>query len=236
MKTKLCGPALRQIRENFTYTENDIGDDRHLSRFGLNFAVHSYEIENVGHLCAMTLKAFGGIMTMETIVISPMEKDVPLFNMDRVSAFGNDTLLIEVYDTQLEPVPAEAEAKFMELLKRDSAIADVESEPHWYDSIRYPFSYGKKGKGLSEPFKRAQKDYLDTYLKLLAEAPYCDEEAKLAKNREYAEKLVSNKGPAVDTMRNHFGDETMRRVVLQHMYGVAGTQAEHEENEIPEQG
>ena len=236
MKTKLCGPALRQIRENFTYTENDIGDDRHLSHFGLNFAVHSYEIENVGHLCAMTLKAFGGLMTMETIVISPMKKDVPLFNMDRVSAFGNDTLLIEVYDTQLEPVTAEAQAKFMELLKRDSAIADVESEPHWYDSIRYPFSYAKKGKGLSEPFKRAQKDYLDNYLKLLAEAPYCDEEAKLAKNREYAEKLVSNKGPAVDTMRNHFGDETMRRVVLQHMYGVAGTPAEQEESEIPEQG
>ncbi|MBR2654177.1 MAG: hypothetical protein IKD59_06415, partial [Lachnospiraceae bacterium] len=98
-----------------------------------------------------------------------------------------------------------------------------------YDSIRYQFSYAKAGKGLAEPFKRAQKDYLAVYLKLLMEAPNCDEEAKLAKNREYAEKLVSNKGPAVDTMRNHFGDETMRRVVLQHMYGVAGGQEEQEE-------
>jgi len=222
MKTKLVKPALGQIGEIFTFAENDIGDDRHLSRSGLNFAVHSYEIENVGHLCAMTLKAFWGLMTMETIVISPMKKDLPLCNRDRVSAFGNDTLLIEVYDTQLEPLTADAEAKFMKLLERDSALTDVESDPHWYDSIRYPFSYGKKGKGLSEPFKRAQKDYLDTYLKLLAEAPYCDEEAKLAKNREYANKLVSNNGPAVDTMRNHFGDETMRRVVLQHMYGVTG--------------
>ena len=43
MKTKLCGPALRQIGQIFTYTENDIGDDRHLSHSGLNFAVHSYE-------------------------------------------------------------------------------------------------------------------------------------------------------------------------------------------------
>jgi len=228
MKTKLCGPALRQIRESFSYTENDIGDDRHLSHFGLNFAVHSYEIENVGHLCAMTLKAFGGLMTMETIVISPMKKDVPLFNMDRVTAFGKDTLLIEIYDTQLEPLGDEAQMEFKELLDRDSALSDIESEPHWYDSIRYPFSYAKAGKGLEEPFKRAQKDYLDIYLKLLAEAPYCDEEAKLVKNREYAEKLVSNKGPAVDTMRNHFGDETMRRVVLKHMYGVAGGQAESE--------
>lgn len=226
MKTKLCGPALRQIGQIFTYTENDIGDDRHLSHSGLNFAVHSYEIEDVGHLCAMTLKAFWGLMTMETIVISPMEKDVPLFNMDRVSAFGKDTLMVEMYDTQLEPLAEEYAAEFQELLDRDSAIGDVESKPHWYDSIRYPFSYAKAGKGLSKPFERAQQDYLAVYLKLLMEAPNCNEEAKLAKNREYAEKLVSNKGPAVDTMRNHFGDETMRRVVLQHMYGVAGGQAE----------
>ena len=230
MKTKLCGSALRQIGQIFTITENDIGDDRHLSRSGLNFAVHSYEIENVGHLCAMTLKAFWGLMTMETIVISPMEKDVPLFNIDRVSAFGKDTLMVEMYDTQLEPLAAEYEAEFQELLDRDSAISDVESEPHWYDSIRYPFSYAKAGKGLSEPFGRAQQDYLAAYLRLLSEAPACDREAKLAKNREYAETLVANKGPAVDTMRNHFGDETMRRVVLQHMYGVAGGQAEQEES------
>ena len=143
MKTKLCGPALRQIRENFSYTENDIGDDRHLSHFGLNFAVHSYEIENVGHLCAMTLKAFGGLMTMETIVISPMKKDVPLFNMDRVTAFGKDTLLIEIYDTQLEPLGDEVQMEFEALLDRDSALSEIESEPHWYDSIRYPFSYGR---------------------------------------------------------------------------------------------
>lgn len=234
MKTKLVKPALRQIGELFTFSENNIGDDRHLSHSGLNFAVHSYEIENVGHLCAMTLKAFWGLMTMETIVISPMEKDMPLFNMDRVSAFGKDTLVIEMYDTQLEPLGDEVQMEFEELLARDSALSDIESEPHWYDSIRYPFSYAKAGKGLEEPFKRARKDYLAAYLKLLAEAPYCDEEAKLAKNREYAEKLVSNKGPAVDTMRNHFGDETMRRVVLRHMYGVADVQAEPEESEIQE--
>ena len=39
-------------------------------------------------------------------------------------------------------------------------------------------------------------------------------------NREVAENRVSQNGPAVDTMRNHFGEETMRRVVLEHMYGV----------------
>ena len=33
MKTKLCGPALRQIRESFSYTENDIGDE-HLDLLG----------------------------------------------------------------------------------------------------------------------------------------------------------------------------------------------------------
>ena len=157
---------------------------------------------------------------METVVISPTKKDVPLFNMDRVTAFGRDTLLIEIYDTQLEPLGDKVQMEFEELLDRDSALSDIESEPHWYDSIRYTFSYGKKGKGVSKLFDRAQRDYLEKYLKLLGEAPACDREAKMARNREFAETLVSQNGPAVDTMRNHFGEETMRRVVLEHMYGV----------------
>lgn len=220
MQSKLCRHALRQIRETFSYKENYIGEDRHLSHAGLNFALRSYEIEGVGHLCAMTLKAFWGLMTMETIVISPMEKDLPLFNMDRMTAFGTETMLIEFYDTQIEPLSQEIQMEFEDLLERDSEIKDTESEAHWYDELLYTFSYGKKGKGVSKLFDRAQRDYLEKYLKLLGEAPACDREAKMARNREFAETLVSQNGPAVDTMRNHFGEETMRRVVLEHMYGV----------------
>ena len=220
MKTKLCRYALRKVSKEFRVTENDIGPDQHLSRYGMNFATHSYEIEDIGHLCVMTMKAFWGLMTMETVVISPVERDLPLFNIDRVSAFGKETLLIEIYDTQIEPLDADIQESFHALLERDSAVSDVESKPHWYDEIRYPFSYGKAGKGLSQQFERAQKDYLGTFLQALKNAPTCDREAKLEKNREFAEKLVENDGPAVNTMRSLFGEETMKRVVLGHMYGV----------------
>ena len=172
MKTKLCRYALRKVSKEFRVTENDIGPDQHLSR-----------------------------MTMETVVISPVERDLPLFNIDRVSAFGKDTLLIEIYDTQIEPLDADIQATFSDLLERDSAVSDVENKPHWYDEIRYPFSYGKAGKGLSQQFERAQKDYLGTFIKALKNAP-------------------TNDGPAVNTMRSLFGEETMKRVVLGHMYGV----------------
>ena len=208
MKTKLCRYALRKVSKEFRVTEYDIGPDQHLSRYGMNFATHSYEIEDI----VMTMKAFWGLMTMETVVISPVERDLPLFNIDRVSAFGKETLLIEIYDTQIEPLDADIQESFHALLERDSAVSDVESKPHWYDEIRYPFSYGKAGKGLSQQFERAQKDYLGTFLQALKNAPTCDREAKLEKNREFAEKLVENDGPAVNTMRSLFGED--------HMYGV----------------
>ena len=220
METKLCRYALGKVRKGFCVTENEIGSDRHLSRLGMNFATHSYEIEDIGHFCVMTMKAFAGVMAMETIVISPVERDLPLFNIDRVSAFGKDTLLIEIYDTQLTPLDAEIQERFRALLERDSAVSDVESKPHWYDEIRYPFSYGKAGKGLLQQFERAQRDYLEEFIDALKNTPMCDRDAKLKKNREFAEKLVENDGPAVNMMRSLFGEETMKRVVLSHMYGV----------------
>ncbi|MDO4803992.1 MAG: hypothetical protein Q4A32_04135 [Lachnospiraceae bacterium] len=220
MDTVFCNDALRQIRAGFEVSEIDIGKDRHLSKGGLHFATHSYEMGGAGHLCLMTMNAFWGLMRMESVVISPMEKDMPLFNIDWIRAFGKETLLIEIYDTQLEPLAEGTAETFAKLLERDSDLQDAKTKPHWYDAVRYPFSYGKTGKNLTERLKRAGKDYLEVFLRTLAEAPACDLALKSEKNADFALKLVANSGPAVDTMRGKFGEETMRRVVLRHMYGV----------------
>ena len=58
------------------------------------------------------MNAFLGLMKMETAVLSMTGKDVPLLNLDWVRAFGKETQIVELYDTQLEPYPEALLAEF----------------------------------------------------------------------------------------------------------------------------
>ena len=217
--------ATAALGQYFELIPGNIGADAHLSKRGMTFDTKSCEIKGVGHLCVMRMNAFMGLMKMETIVIAPTKVDMPLFNVDWVSAFGTETLIAELYDTQLEPWPEEAQKKFEEIQEEYLDVEDNESGEHWYDSVLYPVSIHKKGKGLTDRFNDAAKDYIDLFAAELAElsepaAGKCPADLKRARVGDFARTLVENDGPAVNMMAKLFGEETMRRIVLKHMYGV----------------
>lgn len=218
--------ATAALGQYFELIPGNIGADAHLSKRGMTFDTKSCEIKGVGHLCVMRMNAFMGLMKMETIVIAPTKVDMPLFNVDWVSALGTETLIAELYDTQVEPWPGEAQKKFEEIQEEYLDVEDNESGEHWYDSVLYPVSIHKKGKGLTDRFNDAAKDYIDLFAAELAElsepaaAGKCPADLKRARVGDFARTLVENDGPAVNMMAKLFGEETMRRIVLKHMYGV----------------
>ena len=218
--------ATAALGQYFELVPGNIGADAHLSKRGMTFDTKSCEIKGVGHLCVMRMNAFMGLMKMETIVIAPTKVDMPLFNVDWVSAFGTETLIAELYDTQVESWPGEAQKKFEEIQEEYLDVEDNESGEHWYDSVLYPVSIHKKGKGLTDRFNDAAKDYIDLFAAELAElsepaaAGKCPADLKRARVGDFARTLVENDGPAVNMMAKLFGEETMRRIVLKHMYGV----------------
>ena len=83
--------ATAALGQYFELIPGNIGADAHLSKRGMTFDTKSCEIKGVGHLCVMRMNAFMGLMKMETIVIAPTKVDMPLFNVDWVSAFGTET-------------------------------------------------------------------------------------------------------------------------------------------------
>ena len=220
-RTELRDSALAELGREFALKKEDLGADAHLSAKGMAFDTESWEIQGLGHLCVMKMKAFLGAMRMETVVIAPTCVDVPLFNLDWVKAFGNETQIAELYDTQLSPWSEECQAEFLRLRDGIAGLPDAPNETaHWYDSILYPCSFHKKGKGMTEQLSRAAEDYLKAYVGQLASALACDEASKRAKVQAFAERLFAEGGPAVDQVTKLFGEQTAKRLILQHMYGV----------------
>ena len=143
----------------FDLVPKDLGEDARRSKRGMTFETKSWEIRGIGHLCVMRMNAFFGLMKMETIVIAPFEADLPLYNADWVKAFGNETQMAELYDTQLEPWPEASQEKFGKIKAAFADLPDAPTGEHWYDSVLYPCTIHKKGKGLTDRFnKLAEND------------------------------------------------------------------------------
>ena len=209
------------LSARFPLRQQDLGADAHLKKKDMAFDTEAYTVEGIGHLCVLRMKAMLGLMKMETVVLSSFQRDMPLLNLDWVSAMGKETQIAELYDVQLQPCPAEFLDAFQRISDRDADLQDYASgKEHWYDAILYPCSYHKTGKGVSGRLSAAAESCIRCFAEQLDAAPSCDPEAKRAKVRTFAETLASRGGPAVDQMTKLFGKETAERLILRHMYGV----------------
>ena len=219
--TDLGAYAQNQLHRSYSLKKKDLGTDAHLSKSGMTFDTEAYEIEGLGHLCVMRMKAFLGLMKMESVIIAPRKVDAPIINADWIRAFGKETQLVEIYDTQLQAWPQAPQEALRRLRDRDADLEDYTSGSHWYDSILYDCSYRKKSRN-SERLNRAAQACLDAYISWLAEAPELDAascEEKAAKVDDFSAKLLSGGGPAVNMFTKLFGPETAARIVRKHMYG-----------------
>ncbi|MBQ6126303.1 MAG: hypothetical protein IJI77_04710 [Erysipelotrichaceae bacterium] len=210
---------LDRLKKEYEVKQLDIGKDAVLSKKGMRFETAAYDVKGLGHLCTMSMKAMMGLMKMETAVLTAQEKDLPLFNLDRIVAMGKNTQLVEFYDSQIKPLSQEAYDGFMKIKETSEKFEDYVSGKRWYDSILYPFTYGQKS-GKEKAFDAVCERYIEEYLKQAKEAEKCDPAKKQEKISAFAEELVSQGGPAVDQFKKLFGEETARRIVLKHMYGA----------------
>ena len=185
---------------------------------GMNFEVWAFHAEGLGHVSAMRASGFFGLMQMDTLIINPTEKDMPLFSYDRVHALGNDTLIYELYDTILDRADLnrveDVKTKYRHLPEHDLG-------EHWYDPIKLAVSLSKKGKkAQSSAFDQCAMEYLEAFLADAQEAPYCDPAGKKEKASVYVEGLLEKGGPSTDVFKKGLGPEKTAELFRKILFGT----------------
>ena len=193
------------ISASYPLTELDCGEYARQKVSGMNFTIRRYRAEGLGSVSTMVASGFFGLMKMDTLIITPTEKDMPLFSYDRVHAMGNDTLIFELYDTLL----GKTDLSHVDQVKKASALLpDHDLGAHWYDSIKLPVSLSKKGKKASTPaFDDCTISYLAAFLKDTKAAAPCEAAPKREKASVYVEGLLTHGGPSTDVFKKGIGEE-----------------------------
>ena len=193
----------------------DVSPWQTFSGKGMKFQLQSYDWEGCACVSYLSMRAFLGLMKMETLICTPYTKDLPIFSYDKIKAFGKKSLLLEVYDTQVESVDLSTMDRVKESYKD---LKDKQPKPAWYDSLRLSPSTFKEG-------PEAQLTQLATsmttaYLNLFPTAHEVDRDVKTAKNRLYVEGLISNGGPAINAVRGMLGDEAAETLFRRFLFGT----------------
>ena len=208
---------LRIIADSYSLTPISVGKFANLKVNGMRFTIYARYAEGLGHVSVMRAKGFFGLMKMDTLMIVPTERDLPLYSYDRIVAMGNDTLIVELYDTLTQPLDlsllGHIKAKFRHLEERDPGV-------HWYDNIKLPESISKKG-------KKAQKDDLEAlaaeHFSAYLHAPakkVADVEKKKELSAKYVDGLLREGGPSTDVFKKALGEEKTAKLFKTVLFGI----------------
>ncbi len=210
---------LDSLKEHFSLKEMEVGEYQKLKAKGMTFSIHQYYAKGLGNVSVMSAKGFFGMMKMNTFIVNPVEKDLPLFSYDRIHAVENDTLILELYDTMLEARELE---KVQEIKDRFADLPKHNLGEHWYDSIKLQESDAKKGRReLTGSFDAYTMDYFQSYINGAKDLSACDSAAKTQKASVYVEGLLSQGGPSTDVFKKAFGIEKTEKLFREILFGIA---------------
>ena len=197
---EILDESLRLLSSNFKIQKLNIKDKNKYKVGPMKFYLQQFSIEGVGNLAIMEGTAMFGLMKMDTMILTPTKKDAPLYSYDRIYALGNDTLIVEVYDTLVENSNETYQKNHQKMIDVKTMYGNDFNHDlgeHWYDSIKLPSSFSKKGKVKRQGqwFDCMFEESLKAYIQLLKEAKECNEVEKKEMNLQYVDGLFNNGGP-----------------------------------------
>lgn len=209
---------LQKISQWYALTEQDAQGFGKLKVNGMQFHIRTFQAEGLGHVSVMSASGFFGLMKMDTLIINPTQRDMPLLSYDRVYAMGNNTLIYELYDTMLENV------EFAPIARVKQSVAhlpDHDLGQHWYDSIKLAVSLSKKGKKVhTAAFDGAAMEYLTAYLQCAETAEACAAEPKRVKASVYVEGLLEHGGPSTNVFKKGIGADKTADLFRNILFGT----------------
>ena len=181
---------------------------------GMTFHLDSFDWNGCACVSHLTMRAFFGLIKMDTLICTPYAKDLPLFSYDYICAFGKRTLLLEAYDTLVKQVDLSA----MDAVKaRYQDLQDKPTKPAWFDKLKLSPTICKTGK--ESRLSALTTDMLTAYLELFSTARDIDCTTKSVKNSAYVEGLIKD-GPTFRVVSKMLGVEQSKILFRRFLFGT----------------
>ncbi len=203
--------VLTELKANYTVTERDPGEYKNIKLYGImNCDVEQYDVEGLGNLCIMRVDAVA--MQMSCIIMTPQDRNLPLFSTDYMYMLGNRIAYLEFYD-----VVEEKDDTYMKLMnslntkhEEYSHLEDASVSEAWYQDLITSGAYKKGTTAQDGELKNILMDSYKLYIdhaKSIEELSEASVEKKLAITKEYTDGLVDKGGISTDVFKQQLGND-----------------------------
>ena len=207
---------LNEIQKSFKLVEIPNDNYHKLKVYGMKFEIKAYDAIGLGRVSIMKAKGLFGLMKMDTLMITPTDKDLPLLSYDRINAMGNDTLIIELYDTLVNTCDL---SPLNEINLMYNHLSNHDLGEHWYDSIKLKESVSKKGKKVNDEYNELTIKYIKAYLGINTNNIE-DKVIKNDKSKTYVDGLLTNGGPSTSIFVKKIGKEKTEELFKNILFGI----------------
>lgn len=208
---------LKEIFSAFEVKEIELGDYKKVKAGPISFTIEAYDVEGFGRVSILKGKAMMGLMKMDTWMITPFYHDSPLFSYDRIKAMGNDTFILEMYDTFKEK---HSYPELLSIKDQHRDFSHYQMKPNWYDPLRLEESISIKEKRKGKELDSLFEEYLKTFVRLVSLDTPMEEKEKKALHKKYVDGLLSRGGPSTDVFVKALGKEKTTDLFENYLFGV----------------
>ena len=206
--------VLAEIRKHFDMKTVECGSYGTMKVSGMKFLVDQYKVNGIGNLCVMRVNI--GIMQMVTLVLTSVERDLPLFSMDYMYMLGNRMSYLEFFDLVLDK--GEKYQTFLSQIagvrKSYDRIADKIPASAWYDAY-WTESIHKQGKKKDDAVLHEMAvKAVDVLMQYAESLPVLDEAAHTEKaklQKIYSDGLVEQGGVSTDAFVKSLGKDATKK-------------------------
>lgn len=186
---------LEEIHKMYQCQRVEIGVFDTVKAEGCTFHTEAYDVQNMGRVTIIEMTGFLKLWKAQSIAITPLDKDAPIFYYHRHRRKGNDVLKIEIINTWLQRRALE---ELSVVKEKYNNIPDVEDKEEWYEEWKLPQTMLKRvKKEEAEALDNLAAEYFHAYMKEVKKSKDCERIEKKEEVEKLAVGLAEQSGMAI---------------------------------------
>lgn len=186
---------LEEIQKVYRCEKVNIGVFDTVKAEGSKFHIEAYDAKDLGRVTIVEMTGFLKLWKAQSMFVTPLDKDAPIFYCHRHGRKGNDVLKIEIINTWLKRSTLE---ELDAVKEKYSNVPDAEDKEEWYEDLKLPQTVLKRvKKEEAAQLDEFAEEYFKAYMREVEKSKECERSQKVQKVEKLAKGLSENSGMAI---------------------------------------
>ncbi len=210
---------MEKIKAHYSCKEIDAGIFSKIVIDGANFRIRGYNAAGLGRVSTVQMKRLFGAWEMQTLIINPLEVDMPIFYYIRHKEKGSYFYRMEMFDTQMTPIEV---PEILAVNEKYAALLDEPQNPRWYDDVRLPGYVVKKvDKKEKSELEALAWEHFNAYFEMLSHANKVKSTEKKKKATVFVDELCEKSGIAIiEIFIANYGEKIASKLANEVLFGL----------------